>query len=131
MRLYGKTAILIPHMSEDDKADWMRITIDAPDGIDRRRVWRGIRKFLQNTFGVTVSNDFVRRCCMIINQHDQKLEATPMSTEEKRNFMDRLVISIQEEEDRIALEARGHSGSEADVTQEAEVDMPSLQSCSI
>lgn len=126
-KYYGKTAILIPHISDNDTPDWMRIQLDVPCGIDRRKLLRATRKFLKATFGVKVSNDFVHRCCMIVNQHDAP-SGRQWQPYEKRQLMDELVVAIQEEEDRYAAEAGGYSISEAETLEEAEMDMPVVQS---
>ena len=129
-KYYGKTAILIPHISADDKPDWLRIQLHTPEGIDRRKLLRATRKFLKESFGVKVCNDFVHRCCTIVNQYDET-PARQWEPEEKREFMDKLVIAIQEEEDRYAAEAGGYSISEAEAIEEPEVEVPTLQSCAL
>lgn len=127
-KYYGRTAILIPHIGQDDKADWLRIGLDVPEGIDRRKLLRGVRIFLKQKFGIKASNDFVHRCCTIVNQHDVVAEPIVFSSpEEKRDFMDRLVLAIQEEEDNYAAQAGGYSLSEAEATEEAELEVSSLQ----
>ena len=125
-KYYGKTAILIPHIADNDTPDWLRIQLDTPEGIDRRKLLRATRKFLKGTFGVKVSNDFVHRCCTIVNQHDET-PARQWQPEEKREFMDKLVIAIQEEEDNYAAQAGGYSISEAEASEEAELEVSTLQ----
>lgn len=124
---FDKTAIIVPYMGDDDMPQYMRIQLDTPEGIDRRKLLRATRKFLMINFGVKVSNDFVRRCCQIINQHDVTTQAIPKTREEKREIMDRLVIALQEEEDNYAAQAGGYSISEAEAIEEAELDMPVVQ----
>lgn len=126
-KYYGKTAILIPHIGEQDTPDWLRIQLEAPNGIDRRKVLRAVRKFLKANFDVKVSNDFVHRCCSIINQHDIQRPQEFQSSEDKREFMDRLVLNIQEEEDKYAAQTGGYSCSEAEASEEAELEVPTLQ----
>ena len=127
MKYYGKTAILIPYIKDDDTPDWIRIQLVAPEGIDRRKLLRSTRIFLKQNFGKKVSNDFVRRCCMIVNQHDTAPRKIWDSPDERREFMDRLVLSIQEGEDQHEAQAAGYSISEAEATEEAELEVSSLQ----
>lgn len=126
-KYFDKTAIIIPYMGDDDTPQYLRVQIDTPEGIDRRKLLRGVRKYLKTTFGVNASNDFVRRCCQIINQHDMQAKSVEYSREQKNEIMDRLVLAIQEEEDNYAAQTGRYSLSEAEAIEEAELEMSTMQ----
>jgi len=125
MKYYGRVAILIPYVSDKDTPEWFRINIEAREGIDRRKVLRGTRRFIQDNFGVKVSNDFIKKRIQIIFE-PADAPSRFKTVEEKTQFMDKLVLAIQEEEDKYAAQNGGYSESEAEVPCEAGVEVPSL-----
>lgn len=125
MKYYGKTAILIPYINDDDKPDWIRITLDTPKGIYVSKVYSGIKKYILDKFGVKVDTAFVKKHIQIYNE---SAHARTMSPDEKREFMDKLVRTIQEEEDKYAAENGGYFKAENAACEKAEVEMPTVQS---
>lgn len=125
MKYYGKTAILIPYINDEDKPDWIRITLDTPEGIYVSKVYSGIKKYILDKFGVKVDTAFVKKHIQI---HNETVHARTMSPDEKREFMDKLVLTIQEEEDKYADSLGGYTEAEDAACKKAEVEVSTMQS---
>lgn len=94
---YNACHILIPYFDSDGMKQWVKIYVASV--IDRRKVYRGVRKYVKDNFKKKVSNDWVKAHCII--EGDTYINPLRQSTEARaklRSEMDTLYLQLWEAE---------------------------------
>ena len=68
MKYVGETKLLFPGQDENNRRSWIQLTVNAPDGVDRRRLKRIARKFLKENFGASMDDTYWKNV-NIVNQY--------------------------------------------------------------
>lgn len=68
MKLLGNTVVLAPWFDTDGNKNWFNFKFSG--AVDRRRVFREIRKHIKNALSVSVSKKWIMENCLILNNPD-------------------------------------------------------------
>lgn len=76
MKYVGETKLLMPATDENGRRSWIQLTLNAPDGIDRRRIKRIVRQFVKSNFGASMDDTYWRNV-QIVNQYKNRQVKIP------------------------------------------------------
>lgn len=120
MKFHGVT-VLIPFFDTTGMKHWVNISTN--DTIDRRRIWRGVRKYVQDAFKTTVNNDWVKAHCRII---PMIRAGKPKEYQDfTQKYMDDLYMRIQQDETQ-EIERLAHTEGTEDSAQAAGEQVPDM-----
>lgn len=125
---YMKAQVQVPYFDEAGAKQWIVINIGSP--IDRRRLLRGVRKFVRDNFKKRVSNDWVKMHCIItfpIEQLQGKSaeflimdEVVVESKEEQRKRMDDIYMMLVKDAENADQDGTDTEAQESDPIQAGE-----------
>ena len=97
---YAKANIQVPYFDAAGAKQW--VVINVGSSIDRRRLLRGVRKFVQENFNKRVSNAWVKMHCIITVptiQLKNTVSVVVESKDEQRKRMDDIYMMFAKDED--------------------------------
>lgn len=122
---YMKAQVQVPYFDEAGAKQWIVINIGSP--IDRRRLLRGVRKFVRDNFKKRVSNDWVKMHCIITFPTEQLKGYTPdimivdeiviESKEEQRKRMDDIYMMLVKDAEDADQDGTDTEAQESNTTQ--------------
>ncbi len=115
MKYVGETKLLMPATDENGRRSWIQLTVNAPDGIDRRRIKRIIRQFVKSNFGASMDDSYWRSV-QIINQYTNRQVKIPQRilNEMVEAWIERLEADADtNEQDTGSQEAASESSGES------------------
>lgn len=112
---YFNPQVLIPLHTPDGNKHWHRITVNAV--IDRRALYRGIRKYISATFNTRVGKEWIKARCIIVGETTQSIkESKKPTTKADQDKLDVLCMALMEEEE---LEAQSITSTPVQTTASA------------
>lgn len=63
MRYNGNTKVLVPYMNTEGTREWMLMNLNGD--VDKRRIYRMVRKIVKETFGRSVTKTWLRTSVLI------------------------------------------------------------------
>lgn len=111
---YNGCHIMIPYFDADGMKQWVKIHVASV--IDRRKVWRGVRKYVKDNFKKKVSNDWVKAHCIIAGEeYTNPKRQCAEARAELRTRMDELYLQLWEAEQN-ADQNRAYSSTKVEDT---------------
>jgi len=118
--IYFNYTVLIPYM--DGELQHLRLKGDVP--VERRALYRMIRKVIKKTFKKTVDNAWVKDQCTILGFTDKQLAEQKTKTTDEilggTNVMDKLYLSLEQQYQEDATnDGTTYSDTTSDIQTEA------------
>lgn len=118
----GLTIVMLYTFDENEVMTPVRIRLHGD--MTRAQLYAGIKKFIKDNYGETVSNRWITKRCTILNEHKtvKELKAAGM---DYQSFLDKLAIAIQEESDALENESATEVPVSVEgITEEPVSDLP-------
>lgn len=120
MKYHGKTNVFIPAFDEIGQKHWLNLTFTGT--VDRRRIYRTVRRFLQVNYNVSASKQWIKAFCRISNQYDEAIKPDYTSEAEFNQFLEEFIQRVEYDETKDDTHSEGE-GSNSETTAGSVLDL--------
>ena len=92
-KLKGVTKIILPYLEPDGTRQYSMLTITGT--YYASKIYSIIRQFVKHNWDTDVAMDWLHNVPMIVNQHDEGMEVTPLERDEN---IERWIRSLEDDE---------------------------------
>lgn len=122
MRIAAGTKVMLPYYDSEGYKQWLLITLQSD--VDRRRLYRVLRKLAFNTFNKVVDNTWIKYSSLMVMPSGHHVGLTDLTRSQNINKMvEEFIQRIQYNE----IEDSTDTSSNSDNTQDAEQPLCTMQ----